>query len=85
MFASYDTDDDLHVDSRVEHVMTLPVKQIILHESYEDASDGYDIALLRLDELIPEWNEAIRPICIPDDSIYAKDFSQRTLSSGFQK
>ena len=69
VFAAYDVDDDQASDSPPEHLMTINVRQYIPHENYEDGQfNGWDIALIRLETPIPEWNDGVRPICLPEDS-----------------
>ena len=45
----------------------LDIAEIIIHENYVDADQGYDIALLKTEEPIPDYNENkdISAICLP--------------------
>lgn len=57
------------------------ITEKIIHEHYRAASKDqhFDIALLRLESKV-EFNEFVKPICLPlDPTMWAKDYTNYTF------
>jgi len=54
--------------AKVEHIHDSGVKKVILHPQYEKNRLGghdYDIALVELDNCVPEYSQFVQPVCLP--------------------
>ena len=69
-------------------VITRTVSKTIVHESYNTKNNRNDIALLRLNESVPLFNEnpmisAVLPVCLPwsDEELFTEDAEKVKLVS----
>ncbi|XP_020319399.1 transmembrane protease serine 13b [Oncorhynchus kisutch] len=83
--SSYLVPNNWHVYVGMVSQMVLPrpymVEKIIVHESYDDKTNNYDITLLKLTQRV-DYSNNIQPVCLP---AYDKIFSPgtRCWTSGF--
>uniref|UniRef100_A0A8C7UUS5 Peptidase S1 domain-containing protein n=1 Tax=Oncorhynchus mykiss TaxID=8022 RepID=A0A8C7UUS5_ONCMY len=83
--SSYLVPNNWHVYVGMVSQMVLPhpymVEKIIVHESYDDKTNNYDITLLKLTQHV-DYSNNIQPVCLP---AYDKIFSPgtRCWTSGF--
>ncbi|XP_049511621.1 mast cell protease 4-like [Dermacentor silvarum] len=60
---------------------SIKVTKGIVHEKYRHPSKGYDIALLKLSQPVPETDRFVRPVCLPKPE--ARTRPGRMLLAGF--
>ena len=69
-------------------VITITISKTIVHENYNTKDNKNDIALLRLNESVPLFNEnpmisAVLPVCLPwsDEKLFTEDAENVKLVS----
>ncbi|XP_031560478.1 A disintegrin and metalloproteinase with thrombospondin motifs adt-1-like isoform X2 [Actinia tenebrosa] len=75
---------EFDVNNRDGHEVDIDVAQMCMHPNYDHRTLDYDIALLRLARPVMNFNQYIRPICMPTTS-YVIPIGQNCSVTGFGK